>query len=299
MYRAHAKVPILFWGLLLFASGGVNAVRSQSNHIKEKLKVPDSSQVQIITTTDGSSNIGRITELREAEILFATELGTITIPVAKIKEIKEVPVASIKGGNYWFPNPNRTRLFFAPTARMLKKGEGYFQDIYIFFAGAAYGLSNNFTIGGAASLIPGAGIDEQVFYLTPKIGVKASGKIDLAAGALLIRIPFEDAPDLGIVYGVGTYGTADASVTLGLGYGFADSKVADKPVVMLGGESRISRRLALVSENWIVPRADHPLVSYGVRFFGSEISVDLAFLNSLGGSNIFPGVPYVDFVFNF
>jgi len=284
--------------MLALLSGG--DVLSQSDRMKEQLKVPDSSHVQILTTMDGSSNIGRITEVKETEILFATELGTIAIPITKIKEIKAVPVASIKGGNYWFPNPNRTRLFFAPTGRMLEKGEGYFQDIYIFFAGAAYGLSSNFTIGGAASLIPGADIDEQVFYLTPKIGIKASGKIDLAAGALLMHIPVDDAPTtVGILYGVGTYGSADASVTLGLGYGFADSKVANKPVVMLGGEYRISRRLALVSENWMVPGEGNPLVSYGIRFFGPEISVDLAFLTTIGKEGLFPGVPYVDFVFNF
>jgi hypothetical protein len=278
-----------------------NSAWGQNQKVIENLKIPDSLHVQIITTLDGSSNIGRISEIMGEEIRFVTDWGILTIPISRIKEIKENPIDSIKKGEYWFPNPNTTRLFFAPTARMLEKGEGYFQDIYVFFAGAAYGCSNSFTLGGGASLIPGANLDEQVFYLTPKVGIKAGGKLDLAAGALLIRIPSEDedAATVGILYGVGTFGGADASVTAGLGYGFADNELADKPVVMLGGESRISKRLALVSENWIFPGVDHPLVSYGVRFFGPEISVDLAFFNMLGESNIFPGIPYIDFVFNF
>ncbi len=271
----------------------------QSPQVREQLKIVDSSQVQIITTTDGATNIGRIAEIDSEKIQFVTNLGILAIPIAKIKEIKVAPSSSIRHGNYWFPNPNTTRLFFAPTARMLKKGEGYFQDIYVFFAGAAYGCTNNFTIGGGASLIPGANLDEQIYYLTPKIGLKTSGKLDLAAGALLIRIPGKDAPTAGILYGVGTYGSVDASLTAGLGYGFADGKLADKPVVMLGAESRVSKRLALVSENWIFPGVDHPLVSYGLRFFSEKISVDLAFFNSLGETNVFPGIPYLDFVVNF
>ncbi len=134
----------------------------------------------------------------------------------------------------------------------------------------------------------------------PKVGLKATENLNLAAGALVIRIPSDEASTVGILYGVGTYGKPDASITAGLGYGFFDHKVANKPMVILGGEKRISRRMALVSENWIFPIADNPLiVSYGVRFFGEGLSVDLAFMNTIGEDFLFPGFPYIDFVFCF
>ena len=38
--------------------------------------------------------------------------------------------------------------------------------------------------------------------------------------------------------------------------------------------------------------------NFGIRFFGEKISIDLAFLNTTD-SGIFPGIPYLDFVFNF
>ena len=51
-------------------------------------------------------------------------------------------------------------------------------------------------------------------------------------------------------------------------------------------------------ENWIVPRTD-PVVSYGFRFFGQKMSVDLGLVNVLCKEAIFPGAPYIDFVFKF
>ncbi len=277
------------------------------------LKIPDSEHIQILTTIDGAANRGRIIEIGINEIQFQTEIGKLTIPLSKIKEIKEISADSIRKGEYWYANPNTTRLFFSPTGRMLKKGEGYFADYYLFFPAITYGITDNITIGGGMSIFPGGHLDEQIFYLTPKVGIKAVKKLNLAVGALLIKVPKSDNEDsttvnsetvdnpygIGILYGVGTYGTADASFTLGVGYGFVDSDFAEKPMLVIGGEKRLTQRMALVSENWIFPELDNPLVSCGIRFFGEKLSVDLALINTLGKEAIFPGFPYVDFVVNF
>ncbi len=285
----------------IFISPGFTWTYEQES-IQEKLRIPDEGLVQILNLKDGSSLIGRITEIKETEINFKTELGLLTIPIANIKKIKEVPASSIKEGKYWFPNPNSTRLFFAPTGRMLKKGEGYFSDYYLFFPGITYGVTDNISIGAGMSLIPGLGIGEQIFYLTPKIGVKTAKNLNFAAGALLVNVPDLDNDDpslVGIVYGVANFGTPDKSFSAGLGYGFVEGDFAEKPMVMLGGELRFSRRMSFVTENWIFPGLDQPLISYGIRFFGEKLSIDLALLNFLGEDAIFPGVPYIDFVFNF
>ena len=260
--------------------------------------IPDSTHVQILTTKNGSTNIGRIVKIEDHEIRFETDFGAVTIPTAEIAELKEVPLSAIRNGQYWFANPNATRLYFAPTGRMLKQGEGYFSDFYLFFPGVAYGVTDNITIGGGLSLFPGVDMNEQLFYFTPKVGLAAATNLNLAAGLLLVRVPDESAT-AGIFYGVSTYGTSDGSVTLGFGYGFVDSDVAKKPMIVVGGETRLSRRTAFVTENWIFPEVDQPLISYGFRFFGEKLSVDLALLNTIGADALFPGIPYVDFVVNF
>ena len=279
------------------------ATAQTTKNIQKNLIIPDSAHVQVITTQDKSTMLGRILEIREKDVLFKAEFGMIVIPIDKIVKIELVPVSSLRQGEYWFPNPNATRLFFAPTARMLKKGDGYFADYYLFFPAVAYGITDNITIGGGMSLIPWIDFSEQVFYFTPKVGLSATEKFAFGAGALIIKIPGigkgMKTPFLGIVYGVGTYGSPNSSLTVGLGYGFVDDDFAEKPMVIIGGEHRISRRMALVTENWILPGIDKPGISYGIRFFGEKMSVDLALLNTLGKGSVFPGIPYVDFVFNF
>jgi len=231
-------------------------------------------------------------------------MGEMTIAKAKIREVKEVPVSSMKGGQYWFPNPNRTRLYLGPTGRMLKKGEGYFTDFYVFFPGVAFGVTDNITLGGGVSLIPGLDVDHQLFYFTPKVGFKPSENLDLAASLIMVRVPGGDLDVdkpkfVGVLFGTGTIGNDANSLTFGVGFGYADTELADKPAVNLGGELRIARRLSLVSENWVFPEVDNPLISYGVRFFGENLAVDLALFNVLGEDAIFPGVPFIDFVWNF
>ena len=271
-----------------------------------QLAIPDSTQIQVIETTDGSTNIGRIVEIGAEEIAFKTDLGIIHIPISKIKHIETVSADLIRKGEFWFPNPNITRLFFAPTARMLKQGKGYFADYYLFFPGFAYGITDRFTLGGGLSIFPTVDINDQLFFIAPKVGLVQEKTFSLALGALLVRIPnyeddaSQDDPEVaGILYGVTTFGQPDASLTAGLGYGFVGGDLADRPMVMIGGEKRLTRRTALVTENWIFPGVEDPLISYGIRFFGKRLSVDLGLINTIGEEAIFPGIPYIDFVVQF
>lgn len=292
------KKQLLLTSLLtvVFINLGITENYAQ---VSELLHLPDSGYVQILKSNDGSTLYGRIMTISENEIEFVTELGAFKIKITNIKSIEDVPGSSFKNGQYWFPNPNDTRLYFAPKGRMLKKGAGYFQNIYIFFAGFAYGLTDNFTIGGGTSLIPAVDINEQLFYLTPKVRIKTTQTYDLAAGALIVNIPSDDPRMAGILYGVGTFGKTNRNFTIGFGYGFVGNDLAEKPMVMLGFEARTSRRTAFVSENWIVPGVENAFVSYGFRFFGEQLAVDLAFMNILGEEILFPGIPYVDFIYNF
>lgn len=273
-----------------------------SNRIKGTIRIPDPANVQIITTIDGSTIVGRITKIEDEKIQFETDLGLISIEIFKIEKIKEVPISQFVGGTYWFPNPNDTRLFFAPTARCLKGGEGYFADYYLFFPMLAYGITDNITIAGGASIFPWIGIEHNIFYLMPKVGFDFGEKLNLAVGALIVKPPsFDDEtePFIGICYGVGTVGSANSNLTGGIGFGFVDWEFEDSPFLMLGAQHRVSRRMSLVTENWMSPGFDQPLVSLGFRFFGEKLSADLGFLNTIGDDMMFPGIPYIDFVIKF
>ena len=274
----------------------------ESAKIKGAIRIPDTGNVQIIETIDGSTIMGRITAIEDDKIQFETDIGIMTIETFKIKEIKEVPISQFIGGAYWFTNPNDTRLLFAPTARCLKGGEGYFADYYLFFPMIAYGITDNITIAGGASIFPWIGIENNLFYIMPKIGFAIGEKFNIAGGALLVKAPsFDDEsnPTVGICYGVATVGSANSNLTAGIGFGYVDWEFEDTPMLMLGAQHRVSRRLSLVTENWMSPGMDQPLVSLGLRFFGEKLSVDLGLVNTIGEDMIFPGIPYIDFVLKF
>jgi hypothetical protein len=266
--------------------------------IRSKLHVSDSTQLQVLSLRDGSTLIGRISAVGADSLTVDASVGTFSLAIASVTGVQYVSADRMKGGEYWFPNPNSTRLFFAPSGRMLERGDGYVSDYEVFFPGVAYGLTDNVSIGGGVSLIP-AGLDQELFYITPKIGGEVHENVNLAVGALVVGgIP--DEATVGIVYGVGTFGPPDASITAGLGYGFAGTTIARNPVAMLGGELRVARRVSLVSENYVIVDSNsaNPLFSYGVRFMGEKITVDLALFNASGaGAGI--GFPFVDFVFKF
>ncbi|RKX23155.1 MAG: hypothetical protein DRP51_01145 [Candidatus Zixiibacteriota bacterium] len=266
---------------------------------KNDLVIPKSGKIQIITLDDGSSLVGRITDIGDDEIKFQSDLGEITIAISKIVQIKEVDDTSFREGKYWFPNPNRTRLYIAPTGRMLNKGEGYFYDTWIFFPGAAYAITDNVTIGAGITIFPGVDFNKQLLILTPKVGLNSDGPVDLAISGMFIKIPVDDPVTVGLINVVGTVGSDDNSLTVGLGYGYAEGKLGDKPAVILGGELRFARRMSFVSENWIIPGVNDALISYGIRFLGEKVSADFAFFNILDEDAVFPGTPYLGLVWNF
>jgi len=283
-----------FTVILCLARPARFAEAQASRDVRARMNVPDSAHIQIVTLRDGSTIFGRILAVNGDTVTFQTQAGNIPLSASAIREIKEIPAADLREGEYWFPNPNSTRLFFAPSGQMLKKGEGYFSDYELFFPGIAYGVTDNVTIGGGVSLFPAA-VEDQVYYVTPKIGISVADKVHVAAGVLFAGTKGGTG---GIYYGVGTFGDGNASVTLGGGYGFAGGKIEAKPVGMIGGELRASRRIGIVTENYLLPVSDNNfLYSFGLRFMGEKLTTDLALVN-VSGSDVI-GIPYVDFVFRF
>jgi len=113
----------------------------------------------------------------------------MTIPISRIVAFEEVASERIRKGDYWFPNPNRTRMYIGPTGHMLPKGEGYFADMYVFFPSVAYGLTDNITLSAGLSLFPGLNIDEQLVYFMPKVGLAATENISLAVSGIILVVP--------------------------------------------------------------------------------------------------------------
>lgn len=177
-------------------------------------------------------------------------------------------------------DPNYSRLLFGPTGRPLKKGDGYFSDYELVFPGVAVGITDNLSIAGGISIVPGIGIDEQLFYISPRVGWNLGEKAAVSFGALYAAVP-DDDDDIAIGFAVGTFGDRYKSLSVGLGVGdeYLDDGFDATPILMIGGTLTVSRHIALVSENWLVLHDDFDLAQQpfglGVRFFGEQLSADV------------------------
>ncbi|MBC5775323.1 hypothetical protein H8S95_14685 [Pontibacter sp. KCTC 32443] len=277
---------------------------AQTDTTKAQAPAP---QRWLVETKDGSVYQGIFLGQDEKGIRLRTaSAGEITIPMDQVKSTRILDERNFKNGEYWFENPNATRYLFGPSAYSLRKGEAYYQNTYLVLNSFNYGVTNNFTIGGGFELIS-TFTGEPTFFITPKYAFPIAEKWRAGAGVLYLTTTLgddeseDDFSGMGIGYSVLTYGNTDNNATIGLGYGFVDSELADRPVITISGMTRLSRRFGLVSENWIVPEESiGGVFSYGIRHMGERITVDLAFINNREiAESIAIGIPYVDFVVKF
>lgn len=253
---------------------------------------------------DGTTIRGRVVS-ESAETVTIETVGGISITVARA-DITSIRAASgqVVDGRFVLADPNRTRLFFGPSARPLRAGEGYVSSYMLFFPFAGYGITDRLSIAGGTPIFPE--IIGEVFYFAPKFTVLSRPNTDLAVGALALVLSRNlDEGSAGILYGVGTFGEPDRAVTLGAGWGFAlggeESRVGGDPVLLAGGELRMTDRTKLLTENWIAVGGGGTdgIVTGGVRFFGERLSADLGIGLGMESDRVHCCVPLVNFVYHF
>jgi hypothetical protein len=296
-------IPVIFAMITLLMSPDL---LGQAESLQQGIAAPDQISLIKIKGGAGLTYVGTIIERNDKEIILLTEGKTkVHIPIETIQDIRSIPSSHFHDGEYWFPNPNETRYLYAPSAFNLKKGEGYYQNTYLFINTFNYGITDNFSMGLGFEFIStfaslGASDFDPIYFLTPKYSMQVAENVRIGVGVLYGKIS-DDIGGFGVGYGLVTYGNPEHNATLGLGFGFFDGEFSSDPVITISGMTRLSRRISLVTENWFFP-ADvyRGVISYGIRFFGETMSVDLALINNEDFSEVFPiGIPYVDFVVKF
>ena len=294
----HSRYLLTF--LFLAFTSTVEAQRTPIDSVR----LSDSTVIHVVKLRDGSTVVGRITALSADSVRLRLNQGEVSLARSGISEVRQVPAALMRNGQYWFENPHSTRLLFSSTAFPLEKGTGYYGNTWLFIHTFAVGLSDRFTLGGGATTIPGLALTDNVFMLLPKYTLISQPRVQFALGALLGFLPFsddfeDDAASAGLLYGVGTFGNRESNVSIGAAWGYANDEVTSRPGIMVGGQGRVSRRVSLISENWFFPvdGETEGAVSYGLRFLGENISADIAWFTPLGEGNI--GFPWLGFAFKF
>jgi hypothetical protein len=217
-------------------------------------------------------------------------------------QVRRQQVASLRwaqgevvDGTFWAEDPNRTRLFFGPTARTLDQGTGYAAVYELYIPFLAYGLTDDLIVAGGTPPVPMDG--SRVYWLAPKLRVYHWGQDEVAVGALCFLMSGQ-SESAGMLYGVATRSSARFSVTAGVGYAYWEDEISDTPVLLWAGETRLSSRVTLLSENYFV-LDEGTMLSAGVRFIGQRLSADVGLAFPFFGQDALIFFPLVNFVWNF
>lgn len=228
-----------------------------------------------IETHEGNEFFGTIVEEDSVKVLFKSQkYGTIDIQRKNIKSRSSIDSNLIIDGKYWFPNRQSSRYFWAPNGYGLKRGEGYYQNIYIFWNHFSTGITDNFSLGVTVIPLFLFNGSPTPVMIAPKLSIPIiENWANLGTGALIGTVLGTESDLYGMVYATTTFGTRDDNVSLGFSYGFADAKWMDKPLLNVSILARTGPRGYVISENYYVPR-DGGCLSIGGRRIWKNVSLD-------------------------
>jgi hypothetical protein len=256
-----------------------------------------------IETIDGNEFIGQIVSEDSLKVVVKTEkLGEISIFRTDIKRQEILEVQQIKEGKYWFPNPQSTRYLWSPNGYGLKQGEGYYQNIWVLWNQFAYGLSDNFSIGGGIIPLFLFGGTPTPVFITAKFSIPVvENKFNIGAGAIAGTILGEEETGFGILYGLSTFGTPDNNVTVGMGYGFAAGEWASSPMININGMFRVSSRGYFITENYYINAGGENvvLITLGGRSIIKKAALDYGLVIPIADIGQFVAIPWLGFTVPF
>jgi len=263
-------------------------------------------QISRLRLKDGQELQGRIVEKDEQSTrLELVGGGQITIPSKSIQSVSVEQVARVEQGQVWLADRNRTRYLYAPSAMMLKQGEGYISQKELFFTSASVGVTDNLSLlAGAVApawFIPNA----FNFIFAVKGGFSLTDNVHFAAGAESLVLPAVGG-GYGFLFGTVTFGNPSLHASLSVGKPFAfiagsGAGTIGDVIIVASGNARLNRNLALVTENWILPTAhlytttegDLPFMlnAFSLRFLVDRWTVDAGVVR-IPGSAV--PVPWLD-----
>jgi len=267
----------------------------------------DSSRMVFVETFDGNEFTGNLMAEDTAKIeLMTATFGKIQILRKDIKRIRSLTPDKLVKGKVWLENTQSSRYFWSPNGYGLKKGEGYYQNIWVFWNQASYGLTNNFSIG--FGMIPlflfGAESGEYTpIWIVPKFSIPIEkDKFNLGAGILAGNIGLKQNSGFGIAYGLATVGNRNSNFTFGMGYGYAAGNWARRPLITFSFMARTGPKGYILSENFFINVEDEflLLLSAGGRSFARRVAIDYGlFFPVVAGMDFFIALPWLGFTVPF
>ena len=259
------------------------AIGSRRNQKGEIISPALLDSTWVIETIDDNTYVGVIQEQNADKIVLKTNnLGIITLLRSNIRRMEALRPEQLRNGEIWYDSPHATRYLFGPNGYSLKRGEGYYQNVWIWFNQISFGVTDRFTLG--VGMVPLFFFSAPTpVWITPKYSIPIKeGKVNLGVGALVATVlgTEGDGSSFGVAYGQLTLGSRDKNVNFGLGYGYAGNSWANSPTLSFSTMQRVNKKLAFISENYLFDTGDDNigLISAGFRFLGRRIAIDGALI---------------------
>lgn len=264
---------------------------------------------------DGSVINGVFTSKDDVYLYMKNEiLEDLIIPIERIKnlkyisqedlynnEVEEVGIAidSTIGADIL----NSTRYFVSPSGYGLKKGQKYYENIWIFWNSVTFGISDNFSITAGTELISVLFSENfPLIYANGKFSIPfKNNKGAFGINATYLTIPSDNFNSFAFLTGSLTLGDRNNNFTLGAGAGFDVGDGINDEVVpfTLSYMGRLSKKFSIVTENWLIVENDfddvESIVSAGFRYHFNErgSALNVALVRPLNAGFDFIAIPFV------
>lgn len=272
--------------------------KATNTRVTAKGQAGQNSLLVQVETKDGNTYIGHLIEQDAVKIRLRTEkMGDLNFLRTEIDRITTIQSKQMVKGVYWFDNPQATRHFWAPNGYGLKKGEAYYQNVWILFNQVNVGVTNNFSLG--AGLFPGFlfGGASTPMWIGPKFSIPVSkDKFNIGVGGLLGTSSInEKGSGFGLLYGMTTFGSRDTNFTIGLGYGYSDGKMNSSPMINFSAIVRVSARGYFLTENYYLGSDSKAiLISLGGRRIVNRTGIDFGlFIPIASGMTSLVAIPWL------
>jgi hypothetical protein len=208
----------------------------------------------------------------------------------------------VVNGEYFPSDPADNRLMLMPTARPLKANEIQFNAVELFFPHLIIGATDYFNIGfGGLPFIAGGG-GTVIYYISAKLTPINFDAAAVSLGGAMIGATASNSVT-GVGYAVGTFGTKQASLTVGPFIAFSKDEVFDRPAFLLGGSVRLSRSATFLSENIFLFGTERDdflaFPSIGIRFSGERLAADFGTYAIMSGDFFFYPIPWIGLSYRF
>lgn len=261
-------------------------------------EVADSTKLYKVETVDGNEYVGHIIILNSDIIRLKTAtLGEITLNRKDVSKFNVISKERLNDGVISYSDLHSSRYFTTSNGYGLKKGAGYYQNMWIFYNQFGYGFTDNFSISaGIVPLFLFAGSSSPV-WITPKISIPLKkDKINFGAGLFVASVLGENTDAFGYGYGVITFGSGKKNISLGLSYGYAGSTWAKKPVVSLCFKLPVGKKGFIMAENYFLPVEDENVMVtlLGGRSLIRRVALDYGFvIPVISGMENFFAIPWL------